>query len=139
MDAGFLYQGPKLKLSYDPREDWLYARWIGTQSERDIRKGGMAMLQAMRGVAERYRCGRVLNDNREVVGSWSHSLQWAASDWLPQMVAAGLRRFAWVLSPDAYAALSSLRMTSSAGDLAGEAIRTFSDVAEATDWLRRQR
>jgi hypothetical protein len=137
--AGFLFQSRKLEVSHDPGENWLYARWMGRQSARDIREGGRAMLQAMAEVALRHRCGRVLNDNREVVGSWSHSLQWAASEWLPQMRDAGLRRFAWVLSPDGFAALSSLRMTTTAGAAGAETIRTFSDLHEAQDWLRRQR
>jgi hypothetical protein len=134
-----LYQTRNLKLGYDDGEGWLYARWMGAQSEDDIRSGGEAMLRAMREVATRYGCGRVLNDNRDVVGSWSHSLTWAANEWLPQMFAAGLRHFAWVLSPDAFAAMSSLRMTATAGNAATQAICTFSGFGEAQAWLRRQR
>jgi hypothetical protein len=139
MDQNLPYRSPNLELDYDTAGGWIYARWIGTQSERDIRSGGRAMLVAMRWAATHHGCQRVLNDNRDVVGSWSHSLEWSATEWLPQMFEAGLRHFAWVLSPDGFAALSTLRMTGAASSGAGEAIRTFSDFAEAQTWLRRLR
>lgn len=138
MEDSLPYRSPNLELDYDAASAWIYARWKGTQSERDIRGGGRAMLLAMRLAATRHGCCLVLNDNRDVVGSWSHSLEWAAGEWLPQMFEAGLRRFAWVLSPDGFAALSSLRMTSAAGSTANDAIHTFSDFEDAQKWLRRK-
>jgi hypothetical protein len=133
------YEGDNLNVQYDPGERWLYARWRGRQSPEDIRRGGRALLAAMRSASIQHACSHVLNDNRDVVGSWSHSLEWTSKEWFPQMVAAGLKRFAWVLSSDGLAQLSAVRVKLDTGPITSGTMSVFADIDEAKRWLAANR
>jgi hypothetical protein len=130
-----LYDEKHLVVQFDAAERWIYARWIGRQSPEDIKRGGAAMVTAMRDLSLRHGCAQVLNDNREVVGSWSHSLEWTSKEWFPEMIAAGLKRFAWVLSPDGLAQLTAVRVKLDTGSLTNGTVSVFADIDKAKHWL----
>lgn len=134
-----LYEEKHLVVQFDALERWLYARWIGRQTPENIKSGGHAMVTAMRDASMGHRCGQVLNDNREVVGSWSHSLEWTSKEWFPQMIDAGLKRFAWVLSPDGLAQLTAVRVKLDTGLLTNGTVSVFADIDKAKQWLVSQR
>jgi hypothetical protein len=131
-----LHEASNIVIEYDTAESWIYSEWIGPQSESDIRGGGHAMISAMRKMNAKYGCTRVLNDNRKVASVWGHSVDWAAKEWLPAMNAAGLKSFAWILSPQATINMSGLRMRLRAGPEVDEYMWTFGDAEEAKAWLR---
>jgi hypothetical protein len=118
-----------LKIYYDAENSFLYCRWIGFQETRKIMDSGNRILAH---VIER-KVSHVLNDNREVKGPWQEAARWASSIWFPAMINAGLRYFAWILSPDIFAQISAeVAMNQTPG------VCPFTKYEEARDWLITQ-
>jgi hypothetical protein len=134
-----LYEERHLVVEFDAVSRWIYARWMGRQTPEDIKRGGRAMVTAMRDLSTGHGCSQVLNDNREVVGSWSHSLEWTSKEWFPKMVAAGLKRFAWVLSPDGLAQLTAVRVKLDTGPIENGTMSVFTEIEKAKEWLTSNR
>ena len=129
MSLQLLLHEPHIAISYDHLNDWLCADWQGEQNLRSVQQGGHDMLRLL----SQQRCHKVLNDNRNVTGMWSEAAEWAGKDWFPAMVAAGLRYFAWVYSPNVYSRLSTdLTLQFTRGNVV---VATFDDVATARAWL----
>jgi hypothetical protein len=131
-----LHRSDKIVIEFETAENWIYTDWIGTQSEEDIRAGGLQMVRAMTDMHAKYGCTKVLNDNRRVTGLWGHSVEWAVQEWLPEMVAAGLKSFAWVLAKQSLTNLAGLRLRLKANESSGDLMTAYSDVEEAKKWLR---
>lgn len=118
-----------LNIYYDAEKDFLYCRWMGFQETQKIMDSGSRILAHVkeRGVH------RVLNDNREVKGPWQEAARWASSDWFPAMIDAGLKHFAWILSPDIFAQISAeVAMNQTT------VVCTFTTYKKARDWLIAQ-
>lgn len=125
-EAGELY----LIIEFDAANQWVYNNWIGLQSYANVVTGADACLQALR----RHSCPYLLNDNRLVVGSWSHATQWVVNDWVVRAISKGLTHFAHVISPDMLAARSAEVMRFGIGGRLQ--IRMFDNIVEAKQWLR---
>jgi hypothetical protein len=130
-----LHESPNLVIAFEPAHALIYANWLGAQDEAAIRGGGAAMLEAMRAMHQAHGCTKVLNDNRQVEGVWGHSVDWAAKEWLPAMVDAGLSSFAWILSKMALVNMSGVRMRIRVDANATELMATFPDEDSARAWL----
>lgn len=109
--------------------NWLYANWMGYQSEEQIKKGCEIILDTVikRGVK------KMLNDNSNVVGIWTPAARWVGSIWVPRIQKAGLTHMAWVHSPSRLSQVS----THAAIEFfpAAHVIKTFYNVNEAKAWL----
>ncbi|MEL5996449.1 hypothetical protein AAFH49_19700, partial [Hymenobacter segetis] len=79
------------------------------------------------------RCAHMLNDNREVIGSWSSANDWIAENWMPQVMVLGLKRFAHIVSPGIFGQASAAEMVTRVGHQFE--IRLFQDVELAKAWL----
>ncbi|MBD1398121.1 hypothetical protein H9Q13_13175 [Pontibacter sp. JH31] len=109
--------------------DILHVEWYGTQSVETVKEGGYKMLEMMK----EQPCAKLLNSNKNVVGSWDMALDWAEKVWTPQMKAAGLRYMAQVVPTSIYATLT---IESLIQRIDREfMIRIFEDEEEAEDWL----
>ncbi|WP_324675191.1 hypothetical protein [Hymenobacter sp. GOD-10R] len=123
-----LLQSPTIEISFDHRNDWLYAEWVGDQDFDSVKQGCLQMLDFMK--AE--RCHKVLNDNRLVTSMWSDAAEWGGHVWFPAMKDAGLEYFAWVYSPNVFSRLSTdltLQHTTQ------PVVLTFDNVETAKAWL----
>nr|WKN39872.1 STAS/SEC14 domain-containing protein [Tunicatimonas sp. TK19036] len=118
-----------LHMDYNETTHWLYTRWMGDVTLEDVKKGGEEILKQV----QVHSCAKVLNDNRDVTGSWDEANDWIQQDWMPRMIAAGLRKFAHIISPDIFAAMSVEEMATRAS---GYEMRIFEDIGEAKAWLR---
>ena len=108
----------------------LYAQWYGVQSVETVMQGGYKLLEMIRETPYT----KLLNSNKNVVGSWDMALDWVESTWTPQMKAAGLLYLAQVLPTSIYATLT-IESIIQRIDKDFE-IRLFEDDAEAEAWLR---
>jgi hypothetical protein len=108
----------------------LYAQWYGLQSVETVKEGGYKLLEMIK--EKPY--SKLLNCNKNVVGSWDMALDWVESKWKPQMKAAGLQYLAQVVPPSIYVNLTIERLIQRI-DKDFE-IRVFEDVGEAEAWLR---
>lgn len=107
----------------------IYANWKGYQTEHSVRIGCEKVLEAV----AQFQCSKILNDNTNIAGIWAPASTWIGTDWLPRVLEAGVKRFAWVC-----AATSMNRVladeaikNSNAEDL----VQTFESTDDARKWL----
>lgn len=112
-----------------PDNAFVYSQWFGVQSVETVMKGGYKLLEMM----QDQPCAKLLNSNKEVIGSWDMALEWAENEWAPQMRAAGLKYLAQVVPASIYATMTIenliLRIDNEFE------IRTFEEEVQAQEWL----
>ena len=118
-----------LTIDYDLNYKWLYAHWIGPQTEETLEEGFTLLLEILR---EMESC-KVLIDHSEMTGDWMGAADWVRSIWLPQSLQAGLQYLAWVHSSHlvAQAATEAVIHEPLPVD-----IRLFHRLEEARAWLK---
>lgn len=118
-----------IRIEYQETDRWIYSRWLGDVTVEDVKQGAEKILDQVK----QHSCPNVLNDNRELVGSWDEATPWVQQDWMPRAIAAGLQKFAHIISPDIFAAMSAEEMNAK---IAGFEMRIFEDETEAKAWLK---
>lgn len=91
-----LLEEPHLTISYDNRNQWLYADWVGAQTLRTLQRGCEQIIMHLQ--AE--HCSKVLNDNSRLSSIHAQARNWVEHGFLQQLAGAGLEYMAWVYSPD---------------------------------------
>ncbi len=130
MSQTLLYSAPHLDIEYYEQPDYWYYNWKGLQTAESVYAGGEKIYELF----TQKSCGRVLNDNRQVVTSWYGATEWAGREWFPRMFAAGLNRFAWIV-PEALFAEMSMQKTLEVIPPEYHWVCTFDDVQQARHWL----
>ena len=124
-----LYTADNLQISYDPETRIMFCKWVGYQPMKVIQRCGAVIIRLLK---ER-QVEKILNDNTEVNGPWIETADWTANKWFPEIIQAGLKHFAWVLSTNIFAELSALEAMPASG-----VVMTFYSVFEAHKWLIAQ-
>ena len=124
----YFFHADFITIELDPN-NWLYADWIGYQSEKTIMEGFEKILEAL----THYKVTKVLNDNTRVVGIWTPAAEWVGANWMPRMEAAGLEKLAWVYSPSRLSQVSTDEVIKHTPR--PDLIKTFYDINEAWKWL----
>ena len=119
-----------LTIEFDAANQWIYNNWIGVLPTEKVIQGCQATLDFLRDKP----CPHMLNDNREVIGSWNSANDWIAQNWMPQALAMGLKRFAHVVSPGIFGQASAAEMITRVGKQFE--MRLFQDIELAKNWLR---
>lgn len=123
---------PYLFIERDDQEEWYRLRWVGELTLGTVMEGGIALIKLM----EQQPYPRLLNDHRELWGSFDDANQWILEVCVPMLVTRGLRCIGQILSPDIFALLEMESLTPRLG--AQVAIRLFGDEESAKAWLRMQ-
>ena len=118
-----------LTIEFDVVNKWIYNNWFGVLPTEKVIQGGQATIDFLKGTP----CPHMLNDNRNVVGSWSMANDWIAQNWVPQVLALGLKRFAHVVSPGIFGQASAAEMINRVGTQLE--VRLFQDIELAKAWL----
>ena len=119
-----------LRIELMPEDAFVNAQWSGVQSEETVKDGGFKILDMVRTSG----CNKLLNSNKNVIGSWDMALEWAENVWAPAVRAAGLHYLAQVYPTSIYA---SMTIESLLPRIDGNfEIRTFDDEEDAENWLR---
>ena len=118
-----------LTIEFDAANQWIYNNWTGVLPTEKVIQGCQATIDFLR----ENRCAHMLNDNREIVGSWKSANDWIAAHWMPQVVALGLKRFAHIVSPGIFGQASAEEMVMRVGNQLE--IRLVEDVELAKEWL----
>ena len=119
-----------ITIEYDAVNQWIYANWIGYQTEASVMTGCEKMLEAL----QTFALSKVLNDNTHVIGIWTPAAPWVGNNWMPRMKAAGLKHFAWIYSPSRLSQVStneSIQHTP-----LPDLIQTFYTIEEGKSWLQ---
>ncbi|MBC7391308.1 MAG: hypothetical protein H7329_19060 [Opitutaceae bacterium] len=117
-------------IEYDSVNNWISVDWKGYQTEISVKTGANKILEAL----IQYKCQKVLNDNTNVVGIWSPAAKWGGTVWVPQMINAGCKYFAWIYSPSALSQFSTKETLKNAPT--NDAFKTFFNINEAKQWLQ---
>ena len=122
---------PYLSIRWRGAQQILYAEWRGFATSAEFRA---ALLTGVRAMRERHVRAYV-SDARKAKVILPEDEKWARDVWLPQAVAAGLRRMAVVT---ARAGLAKVEYDAAATDMDshGLLMRTFDSVAAATAWAQ---
>ena len=119
-----------LRIEVMPSNAFINAQWSGVQSVETVKEGGYKILETIRESGY----NKLLNSNKNVIGSWDLALDWAENEWAPAVRKAGLHYMAQVVPFSIYAALT---IESLLPRIDGNfEIRTFEEVKDAEAWLR---
>jgi PAS domain S-box-containing protein len=123
------YQDNNLSIKYNEAHKRLEVNWTGFQDMESVQKGCMMMLEYLK----KHHCNRIVNDNTNVLGSWSEAADWVGNIWFPMMEEAGLTYFAHIFSPSTFSQLSAKKSI----DIMNGIITTqyFTDVKLAEEWI----
>lgn len=123
-------QAPHISVEYDSAH-YIYANWKGYVDIHQVKDGTKRILDAI----IHYQCDCLLNDNRELFGSWTQAIRAIERDSLPLMLSAGLKKIAFIYSRDASARYSVDRFLEVNDEYVGQ---TFEDFRLAENWLTEQ-
>ncbi len=123
------YQDSSITIIYSETNHCLNANWTGFQNLNSVQQGGMMLLEML----VKNNCHKILNDNRNVLGTWSEASDWAGKEWFPMMEKAGLQYFAWIFSPIAFSQLSAKKSIDVAPH--NVTVQFFTDITLAEDWI----
>lgn len=118
-----------IDIQHEEAYQGLYACWRGEVTVEDVKQGAEKVLEQV----QAHGCINLLNDNRDLTGSWDGANEWIEKDWMPRVVGAGLQKFAHMVSADIFAAMSVEEM---ATRVSGFEMRIFEDEQEARAWLQ---
>lgn len=121
-----LYEKSHLHITYETDTGILQCVWIGDQTDEGIKTAGAVIIN----IIQENRITKILNDNRQVKGSWKDVAVWVNEDWFPAITNAGVNRFAWIYSTDVFARFSARK---AAGNTA--IVKFFKKVEDAVEWL----
>jgi len=119
-----------LTIELDVANGWIYNEWMGVLQTDKVIEGCQATIDYLRA----HPCPHMLNDNRRVVGTWSSANDWIAQQWVPQVLALGLRRFAHIVAPGIFGQASAAEMVTRVGTQLE--MRLFQDIDTAKRWLQ---
>ena len=129
-DETFLDQ-PYISIRWRAVPKILYAEWKGFATSEEFRN---ALLTGVRAIRARHVVGYV-SDARKAKVVLPEDEKWGREVWLPQAVAAGLKRMAVVTAPTGLAK-SSFERAATQIDSHGLSMRTFESVEAATVWAQ---
>jgi hypothetical protein len=109
----------------------LYAEWKGFATSPEFRA---ALLTGVRAIREHHVVGYV-SDARRAKVFIDEDLKWVGEVWLPQALAAGLKRMAMVTAPQGLGKVI-IEEVAKEIDNHGLAMRKFDSVAAATVWAQ---
>lgn len=124
------YQETDVTVYWDSKNNWIHVDWRNMPSKQTVLKGCEEIHKLL--ISKNASC--VLNDNRQITGTWVLASRWVAEEWFPQIIAAGLKKFAWIESP--VSTLSVVSAKRSADKNQAGIIRLFKDESEAEKWLK---
>lgn len=118
------------RITFEESNRYVYLRWYGDYiSVEEIARAGNWELDE----CEKRKTTRIINDNRELNGSWDHSNEWNAEVWLPRALQLGINKLAHIISENIFEKLSAEEMqVIFAGKIE---VRTFKDFESAEQWI----
>jgi signal transduction histidine kinase len=77
--------------------------WKGYNNMNTIKEGCMKIIEFLKSK----KISKVLNSNKDVLGTWSDASEWVGKQWFPLAELAGLTHFGWVNSNATFSQLSA--------------------------------
>lgn len=120
-------------VKYLEEKNIAYSNWKATfLTVEQVKEGALLGLQVIKDNA----AVGLINDNRELEGSWDGANDWIAEFWMPQAIEAGLKKFAHILAADLFAQLSAEFMEDNQDDITSEfQLKMFDNYEDAEKWV----
>lgn len=115
----------------DLEQSWVYLNWKGTPTVDEVKQGVEMALEAMKDK----ELGKILNDNRELKGTWTGAMDWIVNDWWPRAMDAGFRAIAYIYSPDVFGKFSVDALLKQTDENGPVKQKPFKTIEEAKTWL----
>jgi len=115
---------------YNKTTNHIYGNWTGFITVEEVKEACLQCITLM----EQTRCPNLLNDNSQVTGPWHGANEWIASVWMPKALSLGLKKFAHIVSPNIFAAMSVEQLVTKVEGLGFE-MQTFPNEQVAKEWL----
>ncbi|SKB30510.1 PAS domain-containing protein [Daejeonella lutea] len=126
------YQDSTVTMFNNPEHRRIELDWTGFQNFDTVKKGCLRALEMI----SAHKCTSVLNDNRNVIGTWSEASDWAGEVFFPLMEKEGIKRLAWIFSSSVFSQLSAKKSIDV--DVSNITTQFFTDIEEAKMWLERE-
>jgi PAS domain S-box-containing protein len=123
------YNNKQVTIAYNEAHKRLDVAWKGYQDIETVQHGCLKMLEML----SRHKISDVINDNRDVLGTWSDASDWVGQVWFPLMEKAGLECFAWIYSTAAFSKLSAKKAAEIG--IGNVDIKFFTTLDRAEEWL----
>jgi hypothetical protein len=121
-----------LTIEHNRDENWIHARWYGRQTLGTVMDGGLTYLDLLRQTP----CPKLLNDHRDLVGTFTEANDWIQQVWTPLIIKEGLRSIGQVVSPDIFGQLSIEDLKYRIGNQLD--FYLFDNLEDTQTWLRAQ-
>ncbi len=123
------YKDNTISITYNPDKQRLEVDWLGFQNLETVQHGCQLLADRL----QKTKVHKILNDNNQVLGTWSEASEWVGKSGFPMLEKSGLQYFAWVFSPIAFSQLSARKSV----DIAEGNVITqlFTDLPSARKWL----
>ncbi|WP_018478776.1 STAS/SEC14 domain-containing protein [Pontibacter roseus] len=119
-----------ITVSVDKENRWVHVIWKGYLTKENVKAGALAYTAAVKEAG--YTC--VLNDTRQILGGWDHSLDWVVNDWGPQAAQAGIQHFAMIANPASFGESTAAAFYAT---FKAFEVKVFDNMPSAEDWLRQ--
>ncbi|HEX8608817.1 MAG TPA: GAF domain-containing sensor histidine kinase, partial [Pedobacter sp.] len=129
IDTDTFYRDSTIAIRHDLSSGCINADWTGYQDLESVKAGCLKMLE----ILKKNKCRKVLNDNSNVLGTWSVAAEWVGQEWFPMMEQAGLQRFAWILSSSTFSNMSAKKSLNL--QEGGVITQLFTSHQEAKHWI----
>ncbi|QMU29149.1 hypothetical protein [Adhaeribacter radiodurans] len=125
-----LVKKPFIAIELDTENEWLYINWLGSANPETGIAGCEDIIQAL----EKYPVQKILNDNRNLTGSWEDGINWLLQSWFPRFLGVGCFYIAWVQSscPKGQASLGQALQH----EIPNVSVLVFDDLETAASWLK---
>lgn len=120
-------------LEYNKNEDYIYADWIGFVTVENVIEGATKVAELL----EKTKCPSFINDNTRLTGPWKNANDWIEKEWTPRALQAGLKNFAFVVSPNIFGELSATDLGVRLDSLGFE-MKSFKDLQVSKDWIKER-
>ncbi len=132
--------GISCRIWYRSERNYLFVEWLGYTIRQNIIDGGLAQIAWAEKHAGRLGCKALVNDNRQLRGSWEAAVGWVDGVRNPRIYELGFRRSAIVLSPDLFTQVSAEAMaaTSAPGKIETQVFRTLEAAEQWVAELHRE-
>jgi hypothetical protein len=125
-----VFHSDNISVEVDMVNEWVCADWTGYQTKETVEEGCNYILEAL----QKFNLNKVLNINTHIHGDWKTSIAWITETWFPALIAAGMKKFAWIYSAEE---LSHFSADQTIKQVSAEySIRSFNNGEEAKRWLK---
>jgi hypothetical protein len=120
------------RVTWDPTCKASLIEWQGWANPTEFRAANQAIIRALK----EHRASRALGDLRQMKAIQQSDQDWAKTEWLPEIMAVGLRQMALVIAKSGLTMMNVEAILSRVPDTALD-IEYFETIEEARAWLTR--